>query len=359
MNLYRSFGNLLELWVAEAEERSDSDPAGDNEDSPAPSSDAGAHWCGSLDSGVEAGTSCSTDAAERDSDELSPASASQSPFLSSSPRLRPGAAPQGPNHRVEQALERIKSKSLRGKPEADEAPRRRPSSSSPPKRHSSELVRGQRSQNLHPRWTVDPSVSERWRGKPGSEDVCGERRQQLSPGLLYLEQLCQRLEELARQHMQNRASQTETAALQERLGPQDLQTWSDSEDAEEKPSSCPRLENTPHAENSSVRNPYTHFRARSASDSTIATLHKRKLSADCRGQHLSTYDLSLEAEREQNKLESIVEETDKPKKSWKFRIGSLRGDASSKSQHTQPPERNSTRRRLSQLFRRRRTILPQ
>lgn len=40
-------------------------------------------------------------------------------------------------------------------------------------------------------------------------------RTELSPGLMYLEQVCQMLEEIARQQMQNRALQMERDALQE------------------------------------------------------------------------------------------------------------------------------------------------
>lgn len=196
--------------MAEESQGSDSDVAGNNEDSPAPSPDTGTNWCESQDSGVEAGgsdtscpaTSCSTDNAEtdftpeRDSDVLTAASTSQSPFLcspapssssSSSPRLCHSRAQEGSaalNHKVEQALKRINSKSLKARPElltGDEVLWRQPCPSLLPKRHSSELVRGQRLQRFHPRWTVDPSVSvrhmsEKWRRKlsvsgdqPGSE----------------------------------------------------------------------------------------------------------------------------------------------------------------------------------------------
>lgn len=166
-----------------------------DEHSPVPSSDPRTNLCSaSLDSGVETAssdtsipaTSCfvSKDNAEtdpckpeRDSYELTPASTSQSPAppssSSSSPRLRTSRAQEDSAlyQKVEQAVRRTDSKYLKDKPEpvtVEEVLRRRPCSSLLPKRHTSELVRGHRSQSFGSRRTVNPSVpivqmSEMWR----------------------------------------------------------------------------------------------------------------------------------------------------------------------------------------------------
>lgn len=215
MNLYRSFGNLMETWVTEDNRHSDSELYGYiDEDSPVPSSDPRTNLCSaSLDSGVETASSdtsiparscfVSTDHAEidpcipeRDSDELTPASTSQSPFLSSpapssssssSPRLCTSRAQEDSvlYQKVEQALKRTDSKCLKDKPEPitlEEVLRRRPCSSLLPKRHKSELVRDHRSQSFGPRRTVNPSVpivqmSETWRRQ--SSISCDKQRSEV------------------------------------------------------------------------------------------------------------------------------------------------------------------------------------
>lgn len=212
MNLYRSFGNLLETWVAEDNRCSDSELLGYiDEDSPVPSSDPRTNLCtASLDSGVETAsvdtsipaTSCfvSTDNAdidpcipERDSDELTPAASSPSPFLSSpapssssssSPRLCTSRAQEDSAlyQNVEQSLERTDSKCLKDKPEpitVEEVLRRRPYSSL---LHTSELVRRHRSQSVGPRSTGEASVPiaqryERWRRQ--SSISCDKQRSEV------------------------------------------------------------------------------------------------------------------------------------------------------------------------------------
>lgn len=191
MNLYRSFGNLMETWVTEANLASDSELLGNiDEDSPVPSSDARTNLCSeSLDSGVETASSdtslpaascfVSTDnvgmdvfTPERDSDELTPASTSQSPFplspapsssSSSSPHLSSSRAQEDSTAlylKVEQALQRTDSKYLKAEPlTAEEVLRRRPRLSLLPKRHASDLVRGHRSQSFGQRSTVYSSAS--------------------------------------------------------------------------------------------------------------------------------------------------------------------------------------------------------
>ncbi|XP_035524012.1 uncharacterized protein si:dkey-106l3.7 [Morone saxatilis] len=420
MNLYRSFGNLMEAWVSEGGQCSDSEWPGNNEeDSPTPSSDMGTNLRSeSVDSGVETAssdfsflaTSCSIsrDNAEIDTftpevegDRLTPASTSQSPVpslsSSSSLRLCPSRAQEGSaalSQKLEEALQRTDSKHLKDKPEpltVDEVLRRRPGASFLPKRHTSELVRGQRSESFSIRRTVKPSlptrqlcrrpmsmICNRQPAQTRLEDLREEEGKGLSPGLCYLEQVCQMLEEIARKQMHNQALQMETNALREH---QDMEALdghqSDSKAAEDVPSSCRRpentesvrLEKTESAEPSSSEPqrqkdyPHRHFRQRSASDATITTLHLRKLNLDCRGQHLSTDDLLQKTEDDREKQERTKEEMTKSNKNWKLRFGSLGREESAvqdvKSQQMQSSEKNSARRRFSQLFRRtRRKTLP-
>ncbi|XP_070844605.1 uncharacterized protein [Chaetodon trifascialis] len=197
-----------------------------------------------------------------------------------------------------------------------------------------------------------------------SVQVLGEEEGKvLSPGLSYLEQVCQMLEDTARQQMHNQALQMDMKAWRQH---QDLEAFStcqsDSKAAEEDLSSCRSFESTDFSRlNSSEpqrRKGYRHFRQRSASDTTLATLHFRALNADCRGQHLSIDDL-LEKAEEEHEVQSKKEETNKPNRKWTFRIGTLRREDSAervkvKGQQMQLSEKNSARRRLSQLFRRNR-----
>ncbi|XP_042251666.1 uncharacterized protein si:dkey-106l3.7 isoform X1 [Thunnus maccoyii] len=451
MNLYRSFGNLMEAWVTEGNLCSDPEWLGNHdEDSAASSTDMGTNLRSeSVDSGVETpssdtsfpATSCiSTDNAEIDT--FTQTSTSQSPLLSSSvppfsssssPHICPSRAQEGSTAlhlKVEQTLQRADCERLKDNPEpvtVDEVLRRQPRTSFLSKRHTSNLVRGQRSQSLGPRRTVNPSVPVRQMseihrrplslscGKQAaqtrSEDLGEEVRTALSPGLNYLEQVCQMLEEIARQQMHNRALQMEMDALQEHQDTQAPDTCQGvSKALEENISSCQTLENEgdeqvscePHQQKDY---PYRNFRQRSASYTSIETLHSSessstrlsilslcfcifilfymgmdwqdvlvfsyiivcvlgagKLKADCKGQHLSTDDLLKKTEEDGEKQECKKGETNKTNKNWRLKIGSLRRDDSglkdTKSQQMQSSEKNSTRRRLSKLFRRRRKTLP-
>lgn len=149
------------------------------EDSPTPTSDMGTNLRSeSVDSGVETAssdasfpaTSCSAsgeiDTFTPEREGLTPASTSQSPvlsspvpvsFSSSSPRLGPSRAQDSAalHEKVEQALQRTDSK----KDSAEhEVLRRRPRASFLPKRHTSELVRGQRSESFGLWRTINSSV---------------------------------------------------------------------------------------------------------------------------------------------------------------------------------------------------------
>ncbi|KAM7369084.1 hypothetical protein PAMP_013381 [Pampus punctatissimus] len=334
MNLYSSFGNLMETWITEGNPCFDSEWIGNHDEDSPVSFDIGTNLCSeSVDSGVETASS----------DTCFPASASQSPVFaspvplsssSSSPHICPSRAQQEStvlHLKVEQALQMDDSKRPKDISEpvtVDKLHRLLPRASFLSKRHISGLVRGQRSQSFDLRRTVHPSVpvrqmSEKHRRplsmsydkqpvQTRSQDLGEEVRTGLSPGLKYLEQVCQMLEEIARQQMHNRALQMEINALQEHQDTQVPDTCQcDCKALEDDLSSCQRLENEVEEHVSSEpqqkkHHPYRHFRQRSASDTTIATLHSRKLKADCRGQHLSTYDLlKKEAGDHEKQVESI------------------------------------------------------
>uniref|UniRef100_UPI0037E7F713 uro-adherence factor A n=1 Tax=Semicossyphus pulcher TaxID=241346 RepID=UPI0037E7F713 len=373
MNLYRSFGNLMEAWVTEGGRSMDSEWLGLNdEDSPTPSSNLRSE---SVDSGVETAssetsfpaTSCSvsTDYAEIDAS-ISQSPVLSSPLLLSSASSSPHLSPSGPressialHQKLEQALQRTDSKCLQensGTPTVDEVLRRRP------KRHTSEVVRGQRSS------VPARQMSEMCR-RPMSM-ICGtqtrpkvlheEEGSALSPGLCYLEQVCQMLEEIARQQMHSRALQKEMDALREHQDMEAVDTCrGDFKAAEEELDFCRRLENTKSFEARPQQR--RHFRQRSASDTSIAMLHLSKMATDCRGQHLST-DGEQEEEEVHKKQESRKEDANVTHKNWRLKLASLRREESAvgdpTGQQMQPSERNSARRRLSQLFRRGRRTLP-
>lgn len=201
-----------------------------------------------------------------------------------------------------------------------------------------------------------------------AEDLGEQEGTRLSPGLYYLEQVCQMLEEIARQQMHSRALQMETDALREHQSIEVNQTLntcqSDSKAAEEDVSFCQSLENTESAEPSEPQPrrdyPYTHFRQRSASDTNISTLHIKQLNADYRGQHLSTHDL-LEKDEEDHENQGSDKEETNNKRNWRMKFGSWKKGEYAVSdpngQKTHSSERNSARRRLSQMFRRKKTPL--
>ncbi|XP_042365621.1 uncharacterized protein si:dkey-106l3.7 [Plectropomus leopardus] len=407
MNLYRSFGNLMEVWVVDGGQCLDTEWLENNgEDPPTPFSDVGTNLRSeSVDSGVETASSVtslpptpcsiSTDNAEIEAFTpergLTPASTSQSPVLSSpvlpsssssSPQLHPSRAQQSSpdlHLKVEQALQKTDSLRLKKNPEpltVDEVLRRRPRASFLPKRHTSELVRGQRSESFSLRGTENPSalmrqmsdmcrrpVSMRCDTQTRSEDFGEEGRPGLSPGLCYLEQVCQMLEEVARQQMHSRALQMETDALREH---QDVEVpdtcHSDSKAAEEGLTSCQNPGSAEPSSNSQQRKVYGHFRQRSASDTNLSKLHLRKMNTDCRGQHLSTTDLLEEQEEDHEKQESGKVQTNKFNRNWRLKFGSFTKEESAvrdlKSQQMQSSVRNSARRRLSQLFKWRRKTQP-
>ncbi|XP_034402671.1 uncharacterized protein si:dkey-106l3.7 isoform X2 [Cyclopterus lumpus] len=324
MNLYQSFGNLLEAWVTE--EGQSSDPAwleNNDEDLPTSSSDVGTNLRSeSVDSGVETASpvmslpptpsSVSTDTAEIDTFTpkrdglLSPASTSQSPVLcspvstsSSSPHVRPSrtrADPTALHLKVEQALKKTHSMHLNNVREPtreDELLIRRPRAFGP-KRHTSELMRGQSSPIAALKRTVNlslprrqmsvicrrPLSCEKQPAQTSSKDLGEQEKTRLSPGLRYLEQVCQMLEEIARQQMHSQAFQMEINALQEHQNTEVTQAantcQSDSKAADEELSFCQSLEDTENSEHSEPQPrrdyPNIHTRQRSLSETNISTL---------------------------------------------------------------------------------------
>ncbi|XP_061589386.1 uncharacterized protein si:dkey-106l3.7 [Cololabis saira] len=393
MNLYKSFGNLMEVLVHE--DQTYTKWHGNNSEKTfVPCSDMETNLRSeSVDSGVETAscysphpaTSCSvsTDTAEMDiflpqMNGPTMASTSQSPVLaspmpssasSSSPplcRSRAEEVSSTLHQKVEQALQRTNTKHLTL---SREALIRHPRPSSLPKWHTIDIVRCQRSGSCSSR-RDNSSVAIRQTSerrplsvecyKQRSEDCDVQERQELSPGLCYLEQVCQMLEEIARQQMQNQRLQMETDALLEN---KDIQ--SDSAAVEKEPSPCNRLEHPEDSENISNKpkqQKYQHFRRRSVSDTTVAMLHSRKLNGNCRGQQLSTNDL-LEMVVEDYKMEDLTKKEPNKIKNWRLKVGSLRrrdeyAASDTKGQQMQSSEKNSLSRRLSQLFRRRKTALP-
>lgn len=179
MNLYRSFGNLMEAWLTEEGQCSYSELLGNNGDeSPTPSSHIETNLRSeSVDSGVETASSdtsfqatsssASTDNTEGDGFTQaleSPIHSRPTPSssFSSSPHLCPGRSKEGStalHQKVEQALTRTNSKYLKDNPEpltADEVLRRQPRASFLPKRHASEVVRSHRTDRFDLKRMVNP-----------------------------------------------------------------------------------------------------------------------------------------------------------------------------------------------------------
>ena len=187
MNLYRSFGNLMEAWVTERGHSPDSEWLGNNDEDPStPSSDTGTNLRSeSVDSGVEtassdtsflaASFSTSTDRAELDTfmpegGGLTPASASHSPVLSSPP-----PSSSALHQKVEQALQRTDSKHLKDNPEpltVEAVLRRRPRASFQPRRHTSDLVRGQRPESFGLWTTLNPAEPMRLTRRRPASMIC-------------------------------------------------------------------------------------------------------------------------------------------------------------------------------------------
>ncbi|XP_017266000.1 uncharacterized protein si:dkey-106l3.7 [Kryptolebias marmoratus] len=380
MYLYRSFGNLMEEWVNE--DRTSPQPRllRDNTlDALGPPSDMGINpRSESVDSGVElasCGTPCratsSSDSPTPPGEGFAPALASQSPFLSSpvasccssssSPSLCPTGAEEEPaalHLKVKRALLKADSRHWKS---TDKAAIRQPRASFLPKRHASELARCPRSQSFDTRRRFDPSEWLRQMSdlEQRSESAVGlgvTEEKRLSPGLFYLEQVCQMLEEVARQQLRGQAPRAESAALREDEGAETPETCqTDSTAAEEDRPASLQVPSAPQQPKS------RHFRQRSASDTTFAALHLKKLNASHRGQLLSTNNLLERVEEDSRREEATKERSHKAFKNWRVKLAALRRTESSvsdiKSQQVEPSEKSSARRRLSQLFRRKKAQL--
>ncbi|KAM4719875.1 uncharacterized protein FYW61_015533 isoform 2-T2 [Anableps anableps] len=327
MNLYRSFGNLMEAYVYEERTRPDSQWQRDNTDGPhALVSNVGVNpRSDSVDSGVETAScetpnpatvsSFSADNTEMDlflpqSDRFSSASTPQPPVVLST---LPSSLSSSPNLRLSRAEEDPRTLQLKGEPE------------------------------------LQRTDSKRWKQVYEGKE--------LSPGLCYLEWVCQRMEQYAKHRMQNQAMLMETDTLQEHE-----EQKIDSADAQE---GQPRLENAKIAKeipSEPQQQKSHHFRQRSASDTTFSKLHLKKLNLNSRGQRLSTNDLREIEEEDISQMESIKEESSKKNIIQRLKLGSLRRVGSivsdNRSQQMQSSEKISARRRLSQLFRRTRKVSP-
>ncbi|XP_013859289.1 uncharacterized protein si:dkey-106l3.7 isoform X2 [Austrofundulus limnaeus] len=370
MNLYRSFGNLMETWVNEDRLSPQTQLLQDTMDSLVPTSDMGINpRSESVDSGVElasCGTPCpassSSASAEMDSlmlqsEGLILASMSQSPVLSSpvpsscssssSPCLCPSTAEEDPTSlrlKVERALRKADSKNWRS---MDEPVVRQPRASFLPKQHASELMRCSRSQSFDTRRRFDPSVL--------LKQMLDMKQSFISTEGQSLE-VCQRLENLAREQMRSQGLLMETDALwehEEAEAPESCQT--DSTAAEEDQSSSQLVERAEQVSSQPQQQKSRHFRQRSASDTMFAALHLKKLNANHRGQLLSTNDLLERVEDEETVQEETKERSNKAFRNWRAKLPLRRTESAAsdtKSQQMQFSERTSARRRLSKLFRR-------
>ncbi|XP_054612800.1 uncharacterized protein si:dkey-106l3.7 [Dunckerocampus dactyliophorus] len=383
MNVYRSFGNLMEVWVAEQR------PGHEPEylevipgDLPTYSSSSSsflekAAREESVDSGVETastGTSCHT-LSEMDLLESTDSYKASSSFGSASlPSSSPPPVSFLPlssnrafessvfNPRVKEALQRSESRRHSEHPAADQH-------FSLPRRHRTSMMR---SESFGLRKTT-PSVAA-WQIsdiRKRISSLSSDKKQgqgeatstDLSPGFCYLEHVCQMLEDIAKKQLYSRSYQMEMDVLPE---DQDEMPSSQASSACQHDSKSLDVavsfdgddQKQLHSEDKQFKEyPYGLFRQRSASDTTLSSLHLRKLNLSTRGQQLSTRDLL--DQYEDNKKQ---EETQKINiKNWKIKVGSLKRDSEQlnrNSQTAEPSDKSSTRRHLSQLFRRRRKTLP-
>ncbi|XP_038139573.1 uncharacterized protein si:dkey-106l3.7 [Cyprinodon tularosa] len=391
MNLYRSFGDLMEVYVYEERTHPESHWHQDNADGPpAPVSNMAVNpRSESVDSGVEtascetpiptSGNFLSTDNTEIEifqlpRDRFSPASTSQSPVLTSS---LPSSSSSSPNMCSSRAEKEPTPLNLKGEPELQRTDSKRwkqvyevlshqPKSSSLPKQHTSDLKRCIRFASFNMRRRFDPSVpsgnvseTQREPLSVGSVEQISQgsgmfEGKELSPGLCYLEWVCQKMELYAKQKMQNQELQTETVALQEN----EEQKNNSADSQEDQPS----LENAKQVPSEPPQQKSRHFRQRSASDTTFSKLHLKKLNRNSRGQQLSTNNLREIEEEDTTQMDSKKEESNRRSLIQRLKIGSLRRAESAasdiRSQQMQSSEKLSTRRRFSQLFRRSKKVSP-
>ncbi|XP_019727524.1 uncharacterized protein LOC109517061 isoform X1 [Hippocampus comes] len=415
MNLYRSFGNLMEAWVAE--QHPDPELLEDiSKDSPSRSSHSYSALeknvrTESVDSGVETAStdtffptsSLSMDMAETDSFASGPGNDNHIPFSSDGsaslpPYLSPPALSQPTNLRrvqgsvvfnqkLRQALQRSESRQVPEPHAIDQrdhtASRRRTSILRSESFGSWETARpsvpawqisGVRKQILSSGRKMGPmqlksedvrNQSADMTSHPQAVEVMEGKIQQappevfstgLSPGLRYLEQVCQKWEDVAKQQLVNGGSNVDRARAS---------------------SSCQSLEQTHEPltfykvrleslsdKDKQLKEIPEYFRQRSASETTVSSTQPREFSAGkfkpgSRGQQSSTFNLR-DKEAQSNKMQGDFANVST--KNRKIKLLSLKKDEPSlqntNSQPMQSFERNAARRQLSQLFRRRWKTLP-
>ncbi|XP_076020276.1 uncharacterized protein LOC143011322 [Genypterus blacodes] len=404
MNVYRSFGCLLENWIAEGSLDLDSGWLGNSDEvSPTSFSDMDTTLnCESVDSGVEtAGSvmslpitcgSVSMDNTELDAmaadTELDRSPVLYDPSSASCPSLNllpntPQETSTALHLKLEQALQRTQPRRVWNGPECKAEglePPRRNRASWYLKRHISSVAKGQRSENLRMAKTASPVTSIRKISEPRRrplsmryeqrpfveklEPLGEEEREGLSPGFRYLEQVCQTLERIAKHQLHNRAIQMKIDALREHQdelvsqAPDNCQC--DVMQAEGELAAHPRLsdEGIQHFSSETLQRkdyPSCPMRQRSASDTTIATIHSRKFRPDTRGPQTSIDDL-MNNDGARNSQLSKREEGSKGYKNWRGRLATLRrGETVRTESKSQQPssEKITTRRRLSNLIRKR------
>ncbi|XP_077442316.1 uncharacterized protein LOC144064041 [Vanacampus margaritifer] len=372
MNLYRSFGNLMEAWVAE--QNPDPELLEDiPKEPPTPSSLSSSGLeknvrTESVDSGVETAStdtffpasSLSTDIAEMDSLASGVANDNYIPFSSGGPAsLPPYLTPPAISHptslrrvqgsvlsnsKLRQALQRSESRRQSEPLGADQsdytAPRHRTSkmrseSFGSWKTTRPDQISGMSKQTMASRSKMEPMQ--------GSREVFST---DLSPGLRYLDQVCQIWEDVAKQQLANGGYHV------------DRDQVSSSCQSLDPPISfsSAKLENLSNKHKQLKVFSYGHFRQRSSSESIIPSTHSQKFGS--RGQQMSTFNL-LDKEAQDSKIQGDIAHRSN-NKTWKIKSVSLKRDSlqNANNQVMQSLDRNNARRQLSQLFRKRRRTLP-
>ncbi|XP_061554832.1 uncharacterized protein si:dkey-106l3.7 [Phycodurus eques] len=378
MYLYRNFGNLMEAWVAE--QSPDPQLLEDiPEGSPARSSFSSSGLeknvrTESVDSGVEIAStdtffptsSLSTDMAEMDSfasgkgnDSYMEFSSIRSASLPSYLSLPDFSQPTSPsrvqryavfNQKVKQALLRSESRRLS---EAHAADQHFQTASL----HSPAMLRSESFGSLNP---ASPSVPAWPISEMSKQMLPSTSRMELmqdhgevastglSPGFRYLEQVCQMLEDIAKEQLANGGYHVDRA---------DSQACNSCQSSDQPLSfHGPRLEHFSKKKKLLKESPFGNFRQRSASDTSI---HLRNLNLGFSRQQMSTFNLLDKQAKDTNIQEDIAP---KGKKNRKIKIVSQKRGESSlpdrNSQMMQSSERNTARRHLSQLFKNRWKTLP-
>ncbi|KAJ7987223.1 hypothetical protein DPEC_G00336520 [Dallia pectoralis] len=416
MNLYSSFGSILESWVTNSEllhhssesfdgaASQDHSAGGDSDDSLTFSRATPEHLSKSdlgplvesdaEDSAVEMASSeaslpsspyfllpgktdmaPNSTAADRDDDRHSLSSLRPHAFTrtsSCSSSFTSGAMLQ----KVEQALLRADSD---GRLQGLRHRRQWHTASLPPAQRTAHIQRtGNGSASGHPERTFSLSVVDEQsvpemlhrrgdthshhKSLPGltdtevqKEDVCEEEEKEvLSPGLGYLEQVCRMMEEIARLRM-------EVEALKEQNLECDRFDGDTAGRCDRSASKrCPDKTNEDKPSQSShSSNGNQYFRRRSASDTRVIRRHLSKVKRMSDGQYLSVDDINEQPndDKEPEKKEAVKKKTENKTNTWRMRIGSLKRETTGKtSQPNQSSATNTSGNRLVRLFSRRKTV---